>query len=91
LQVLFFPFSAFSSSNLPDNKMKILYDIEIEQEFGQTSSQALGYASDLTRIYREARDSKRELAEANSQLRRYAIDLRKTISSQNMTSTFRAI
>ncbi|MBD3392767.1 MAG: HD domain-containing protein [Chitinivibrionales bacterium] len=53
---------------------------ETQEELGKSNSQAMKYASDLTRVYREVKDSKRELAETNSQLRKYAVDLRKTIS-----------
>jgi putative two-component system response regulator len=50
-------------------------------ELELSSSQAIKYARDFSKLYKEAKNQKNELGIANSQLKKYASDLRKTIST----------
>ncbi|MFP4415774.1 MAG: HD-GYP domain-containing protein [Chitinivibrionales bacterium] len=53
---------------------------QMESEHAHHCEQSLRFATDLATIYREAKDHKRELAQTNSQLTQYAVDLRRTIT-----------
>jgi putative two-component system response regulator len=58
----------------------------IERQAGLISSQAEKSAEDLTRAYDNVRKNEDELAAANDQLRKYAVDLRTTIASLRATN-----
>jgi putative two-component system response regulator len=54
---------------------------QLEEQVALSNLQAMKYASDLTKVSQQIQNNEHELAEANGQLRKYAIDLRTTITT----------